>query len=151
VLDVMRQWADGTGLQFVPHTNERRFIRIKLSASSGTCVTSPYENPVLVEARDWCIGHEIGHALGLFHEHQRADRDAHVEVRVPPRWYRTRDQYLALTDLTPCGPYDLSSVMHYVGDRIRPLPGRPITRADNVISSGDRRTIAAMYGGGSCE
>lgn len=29
---------------------------------------------------DWAVLHDLGHTLGLIHEHQRADRDTYVEV-----------------------------------------------------------------------
>ena len=104
---------------------------------------------MLIEAEDWCLGHEIGHALGLYHEHQRRDRDTYVIVKMP--LFRGRGQYRAFIDVTPCGPYDLASVMHYKNGKVRGRPGSPITRADNVISAGDRRTLAAIYAGGTCQ
>ena len=60
--------------------------------------------------------HEIGHALGLFHEQSRPDRDAHVDVL----WHNIDSEDLInfrLMDyseaLTHNVPYDYGSVMHY--------------------------------------
>lgn len=146
---VMRQWEDGTGIRFVPHTNEPRYVRI----SAGDCVATPYGTPALdVRGDSACIGHEIGHALGLLHEHQRADRAQHVDVRIPWWWVGpARRPYTVIERATPCGPYDLASIMHYDAGRVvRELPGKPITREDNVVSDDDRRAVSAMYRGLPC-
>lgn len=73
--------------------------------------------------------HEVGHALGLFHEHQRFDRDLHIAVHpcrvkeggrfdiVPTsRMYRIdrkdkRKVWMPMA--TAWGPYNPRSVMHY--------------------------------------
>lgn len=62
------------------------------------------------------VAHELGHALGLFHEHQRPDRDDYINV--------VRDNIKAgqESNFSPVNPsfieyldvpYDLSSDMHY--------------------------------------
>jgi hypothetical protein len=147
IQDVFRQWENGTGVSFIPRKPEHdRYVDIV--PTRGTCTVYPYAVPVRAEVQPWCFGHEIGHVLGLLHEHQRRDRADHVDVRMPV--FR-RSQYRPFPDVEPCGPYDLASVMHYQDSRIRALPDRPITRRDNVISDGDRRAVAAIYGGGSCD
>ncbi len=57
--------------------------------------------------------HEIGHALGLWHEQMRFDRDEHIEVFWDNLgWYRT--QFLKQASTVGLGvPYDVQSVMHY--------------------------------------
>ena len=58
--------------------------------------------------------HEIGHALGLFHEQSRWDRDQSIQVlwdNINPSW---DDQYYIAYETDPLGvPYDHGSVMHY--------------------------------------
>lgn len=148
IQSVLRQWENGTGIRFVPRTTEEHYVNL-VGTRSGTCTTYPYTSPLRVEAQDWCLAHEIGHALGLLHEHQRRDRDTYVKVKMPP-WPRPKSQYRAFDDVEPCGPYDLASVMHYENDRITARPGHQITRKDNVVSDGDRRGLAAIYADGSC-
>ena len=62
--------------------------------------------------------HEIGHALGLRHEHQQPDRDEYVVIRrenirkVGGAGYA--DPFAKVTHMNSYGiPYDMSSVMHY--------------------------------------
>ncbi|VDN08319.1 unnamed protein product [Thelazia callipaeda] len=58
--------------------------------------------------------HEIGHALGLWHEHNRMDRDRYIKIHyelIPPeRLGDFRIKYW-LTDYGV--PYDYGSIMHY--------------------------------------
>ncbi|XP_046678311.1 hatching enzyme 1.2-like [Homalodisca vitripennis] len=55
------------------------------------------------------VMHEMGHALGFQHEHQRSDRDCYVEV--DPSVSSNRN-YAILTIETTY-PYDWTSFMHY--------------------------------------
>lgn len=60
------------------------------------------------------VTHELGHALGLWHEQSRADRDDHVEVKwcniEKGKEHNFRKLTLGARDV---GPYDFKSIMHY--------------------------------------
>jgi len=63
------------------------------------------------------IMHEFGHAIGLFHEHQRSDRDYYVlvitdNVEDDP-FTRKEFEKLQSNHLRLLGPYDYRSLMHY--------------------------------------
>lgn len=68
-----------------------------------------------------CLGnkgralHELMHALGLFHEQSRADRDRFVNVHwdnILPR-YRNNFERQSLENTTYSFEYDYGSIMHY--------------------------------------
>lgn len=62
------------------------------------------------------LAHEIGHALGLYHEQQRIDRSTHVYVieEIMKRGENNRNFKLKLPPYAiPFGKYDCQSVMHY--------------------------------------
>ena len=85
--------------------------------------------------------HEIGHAAGWKHEHQRVGRDhcvtvAQAQLNGPLR-------YACTSETLAGGPCDFASVMHY--GRIGSLPpGIPVT--SDRLSPGDIDGVARMYG-----
>ena len=62
--------------------------------------------------------HEIGHMLGFWHEHQRHDRNSHVDILYENIQAGAESNFnilSAFTGDTKGLPYDFSSVMHYTG------------------------------------
>ncbi|MBU6375450.1 MAG: hypothetical protein KGQ59_05600 [Bdellovibrionales bacterium] len=108
------------------------------------------------------ILHEIGHAFGLTHEHQRMDRDEYIEIRSE----NVSDPFLgfglklnfAKQDTEQPTPYDFFSIMHYSRkagsknglDTLVPRPGFEsmihIIGRQTHLSAEDRRTLASLYG-----
>uniref|UniRef100_A0A336KAV7 Metalloendopeptidase n=1 Tax=Culicoides sonorensis TaxID=179676 RepID=A0A336KAV7_CULSO len=79
--------------------------------------------------------HEIAHALGIFHEQNRADRDNHVRVRfenIQNGLEANFDKARPGTTNTYGVPYDYGSVMHYSG---------------NAFSKNGQPTIVALQSG----
>ena len=106
------------------------------------------------------ILHEIAHTAGLEHEHNRPDRDEHVEVvwaNVDPA---ALSQFQRRDD-APSSPYDLASIMHYAPMawsrnrrptlRVRPAAAQALAGRDVLVgqrrdlSEGDRRRLDALY------
>ena len=99
--------------------------------------------------------HEIGHALGLEHEHTRPDRDQYISVN----WHNINTEKLSNFDKSTSnklnyGPYDYSSIMHY-GEFFFSANGSPTITALRIDSSvigqrmapsvGDIEAITALY------
>lgn len=99
------------------------------------------------------ILHELGHAMGLLHEHQRPDRDAFIRINyenVSTGFYRNFD--ILQENTLAAGPYDYGSIMHY-GPTAFTKNGKPtIEPLDTMAllgnerySKGDIQAINALY------
>lgn len=100
--------------------------------------------------------HEIGHALGLWHEQSREDRDRHIQIHwsnIEPEREHNFNQHI--TDGDDVGAYDYDSIMHYGATAFsrngQPTittipPGRPIGQR-NGLSDRDIAAIQSIYSG----
>ncbi len=100
--------------------------------------------------------HEIGHAIALWHEHTREDRDDFVDINFNNIQQNRRHNFEKhISDGTDIGPYDYGSIMHYgrrafAVDRVQDTitPTNPPTAAIgqiNGLSQFDRWTIQQIY------
>ncbi len=114
--------------------------------------------PQAVYTGDKCstgtIIHEIGHALGLLHEHTRSDRDQFVKIN----WNRIETDMEVNFEIMDgsilLGDYDYGSIMHY-GEYFFSRNGlptiEPLLETSKQIgqrvttSEGDRNAVAMLY------
>ncbi|GBN80356.1 Astacin-like metalloprotease toxin 1 [Araneus ventricosus] len=85
--DAIKQYEDNTCIRFVKRTNQAKYVKIikdgrKCYSHVGQ-VQRPQPQPLSLGGGCEFIGtvvHELGHAIGLYHEHQRSDRDTYITV-----------------------------------------------------------------------
>lgn len=164
------QWAEKTGFRFAeaaPHETGG-FIRLT-SIGNGCYARLGYPGSGRTSRLNMGPGcergntalHELGHAIGLFHEQSRSDRDDHIRILwdniqqgsayVVDQFRQYSEQGLQGSDL---GPYDFDSVMHYSSEAFAAgnaptmvkKDGSLIRRSDD-LSSGDIAAVLAMYAG----
>ncbi|MFN0301173.1 MAG: M12 family metallopeptidase [Burkholderiales bacterium] len=170
----IRHFQERTVLRFVQRRRQASYIVFTGSNDDGSCglstgigrqgsQTHGYTGfPQFIKLR--CADqrtsiHEMGHAIGLFHEHTRCDRDDYININWPnvddpDQFYREcalawwKDIYRP--DSYRSGPYDYASVMHYgrfasAKDDSQPTIVAPRQIGLNSLSSGDIEAINALY------
>ena len=100
------------------------------------------------------IIHEIGHAIGLFHEHTRADRDSYITIDYDNISDGKTFNFDVFDDGTELiGDYNYGSIMHY-GSTFFSKNGLPtIIAPDGIdvgqriaLNEGDLAAVDALYG-----
>ncbi|WP_018984890.1 M12 family metallopeptidase [Salinimonas chungwhensis] len=166
VLAVLSQMSINTGLQFVPRTNQSNYVNFIYTSSGDHAAGRSYvgmqggkQNLELNKSsgfRTRTITHEMGHAIGYEHEHQRPDRDTFISVNYP-NLNDCRSSFNIKSDLSTNKPYDIDSVMHYgsitsgscVHDDSEPLftnKSGNIVYGSSTLTAQDTSAIADTYG-----
>lgn len=159
-----------TPVRFVPRQSETIYILVQPSPVPGVSFSSHIGmsgGQQTVSISDWdyqpLVIHEFCHALGMYHEHQRPDRDQYIEIN----WSAIDPQYSAnfsVVNAETFGPYDFESVMHYFAcaftncqscwpfdpDCATIIARPPYTQWQgqmgiNYLSDGDVATLIRMY------
>ena len=121
VEEAIDHWEATTSLRFVTRTNQTDYVAFITMLSPQICDShvGRQGGRQLIRLASVCsvgnIKHEIGHAVGLFHEHQRPDRDNFVTVypgNVESGKEHNFDKYSFGTAQT-LSSYDFGSIMHY--------------------------------------
>ena len=160
-MDSIAHWEDETGVRFIERTGEEDFVAFVAPPIGCASLVGRVGGEQFVLLSPTCIFgnavHKIGHLLGLWHEHQRSDRDTHVTVlfdNVDKRGVLTNYSVIgaAATDTVD---YDLGSIMHYGPVFFTTKAGLPTMESvppgimfgqRNALSARDIDGIARLYG-----
>jgi astacin len=117
VATAVAHWQERTPFRFVLRTTETDYVSFEQRDGCWSRVGRQGGAQVISLGLGCGVGaaiHEIGHALGLWHEQSRSDRDAHVTIKwenIEPRHQHNFDKHVQ--DGTDLGSYDFTSIMHY--------------------------------------
>lgn len=163
VPDAIAHWEAHTCIRFVSRTTEPDYVVFRQATANCSARVGkkagggPQDINLGPECSVGNVIHEIGHAVGLWHEQSREDRDLWVEIvwsNIDPFYTHNFDQHI--TDGDDVGAYDYASVMHYPRDafsingsdtiipRTTLPPGVTMGQRDG-LSENDKKTVKAMY------
>ncbi|MEO7035582.1 MAG: M12 family metallopeptidase [Polyangiaceae bacterium] len=159
VSNAIAKWQAATPMRFVQSSTASNRVHFARSLTDCNSQVGMVNGVQTVNLNDTCYQsgavHEIGHALGLFHEHQRSDRDLSITVNACVAGNGNYDRELSSKE-TNVGAFDFNSIMLYTGcnacSATNPAPvmirkstglcfGQPQT-----ISAGDVQGVKYVYG-----
>lgn len=160
VTDAIAHWRANTHIRLEPRAGEADYVRF-VAGSGCSSAVGRRGGMQQISLGSGCTSgnaiHEIGHALGLWHEQSREDRDSFVQINwanIQVGMEHNFNQHI--TDGDDLGGYDYGSMMHYgrfafsangqpTIEPLSPLPAGTVMGQRNGLSAGDIAGIRALY------
>ena len=167
ITDAISHWEKNTTIRFVKRTNEFNYVKFEWDAKGcnsnfGMIIKkSPYIGvPQKIRIADWgetgSVIHEIGHTVGLIHEHSRSDRDKYIEVIFANVKENYKGQYNIWKNSINTDSFDFNSIMLYPSKNdfaidiekptmINKSTGKPFDPQRNYLTSSDIAIVKKLY------
>ena len=160
ILSAIDYISANTNICLTPRSGDRdyvQFVRYSLGCWSYVGRQGGMQEINIGNCDFGAIVHEICHAIGMFHEQSRSDRDQYISINwnhIEPSQHQNFEKHVySGIDI---GPYDYHSIMHYpawafsnTGGQTISCEGRhgcPSTMGQrDRLSSGDLQAIRYLY------
>lgn len=110
-------WNTTTPIRLVPRNNQVDYVNFVNESGCASYIGRIGGAQPIYSSPNCSAGnfiHEIGHALGLYHEHTRPDRDTYVDVNWPNiSSSKSQNFDIVTSNIQVITPYDYGSIMHY--------------------------------------
>lgn len=138
-------WMTRTPIQFRHFGGERDYLTFEVGEQSGSEVGRRGGEQIVFLKPSASVGtaiHEIGHSLGLWHEHSRTDRYTYIDIHWENIDLNDRRQFeQSIYNAIDLEQYDFASIMHYPSDAFS-TNGRPTITAKNGVLIGQRNGLS---------
>jgi Astacin (Peptidase family M12A) len=153
----MAHWTSTTNVRFRQRTNETAYVRVIKGSGCYSYIGRTGGVQDLSIGSGCSTGntiHEIGHAVGLYHEHTRPDRNSYVIVNTANIQAGYENNFVICSNCTANGTLDFGSVMMYSSyafsisstqPTITKLDGSTFTTQRNGLSANDIAIVGTKY------
>jgi hypothetical protein len=162
ITDAIAHWQSKTPLQIVPRAGEADYVRFVNGGGCSSWVGRQGGRQDIVLGSGCSMGnaiHELGHAIGLWHEQSREDRNSFVQINFQNIETGKESNFTQqINDGDDLGAYDYGSMMHYGPTAfskngqptivaIQPIPSGVVMGQRVALSNGDVAGVKLMYPG----
>ncbi|XP_036003210.1 high choriolytic enzyme 1-like isoform X2 [Fundulus heteroclitus] len=146
ILAAFRMISASTCIRFVARTNELNYLHIRDGEGCASFVGVSGGSQTVYFGPSCAVGnlvHELIHALGLYHEHTRGDRDQFITINWPSVIPDKKENFKVKYGNTLNLPYDFESIMHY-GTTYFSVDGSPTILVNDNKDVGQRTHLSAL-------